>query len=386
MKSARGSRDRARAWPDFDAFMSRIFYDPFWRPGWRRQARRKALQATGRLVRWVASSRTEVRSQLAWQELSFKLRSFALFSLIDWVPSLRAADEITLPALVSRAESVDRDEVQWLMEGIGQYVTQRSLAGEALPVDLLQDESLPEWSLGTLHTGLGISLAVWILAAVDANDPDQTVARNVERFVSLCERCSRPGYTGMAIECLGFVLRFLHPQYLAPADVFLQESRHDLVAPLWHGAGRALYFLPGSLLPGRSAPWRALTMAEREAPHEIGRQNLLAGLAWPFLLVTWQQPRILEAVLSHHVEQLHADDCFSSGLGAAMVVWVESTPGESRITEVLEHRPNPATPELAQAWEALVRKPCIHALTRTYPLLKKAHRLDELFHYPLPDR
>ena len=315
-----------------------------------------------------------------------KLRSFTLFSLIDWVPSLEAEDEITLPALVSRAQSVAPDKVQWLMEGIGQYVTQRALAGEALPVDLLKDESLPEWSLGTLHTGLGISLAVWILEAVDDNDPNRTVAKSVEHFVSLCERCSRPGYTGMAIECLGFVLRFLHPQYLAPVDAFLRESRHDLVAPVWHGVGRALYFLPGNLLPGRSAPWRALTIAEREAPHEIGRQNLLAGLAWPFLLVTWQQPRILEAVLSHHLEQLQNDDCFSSGLGAAMVMWVESTPGESRITAMLDHRPTPATSEIAVAWDDLIKKPCVRALTQTYPTLKKAHRLDELFHYPLPDR
>jgi hypothetical protein len=384
MKGARGSRERARARPGFDAVMSRTFYDPFWRPGWRRLARRKALQVTERVVRRVASSRTGVGGRLAWQELSLKLRTFALFSLLDWIPSLRAAGEITLPVLVSRAQSLDPDEVPWVMEGIGQYVTQRLLAGDALPVDMLQGEELPPWSLSTLHTGLGISLAVWLLAAVDANDPDQTVARNVERFVSLCERCSRPGYTGMAIECLGFVLRFLHPQHLAPADAFLQENRRDLLAPLWHGAGRALYFLPGNLIPGRSAPWRAFTMAEREAPHEIGRQNLLAGLAWPFLLVTWRQPRILEAVLSHHEERLHSDDCFSTGLGAAMVVWVESIPGESRITELLNHRPHPGTPELAAAWEALVRKPCVHALTQTYPLLKKEHRLDELFRYPLP--
>ena len=68
-----------------------------------------------------------------------------------------------------------------------------------------------------------------------------------------------------------------------------------------------------------------------------------------------------------------------------MVVWVESAPGETRITELLDHQPHLPPPELAGAWEALVRKPCAHALTRTYPLLKKAHRLDELFSCPLPD-
>lgn len=377
-------RERGRGWPGFDAIASRVFYDPFWRPGWPRLARRKAVEAALRLVDRAASVRSGGRSRPGWQELSFKLHAFALFSQIDRVLSLRDTDQITVSQLVEKARSLDPDEIPWLMEGIGEYVTQRLSAGKEPPVGMLREENLPPWSLGTLHTGLGMALASRCLAEVSVNDPDKSVARNVDRFLSLCERCSRPGYTGMAIECLGFVLRFLHPQYLATTDAFLRENRSAAVGPLWHGVGRALYFLPSNLIPGRSAPWRAVTMAEREAPHELARQNLLAGLAWPILLVTWHQPRILEAVLSHHADQLCADDCFCSGLGAAMVMWVECTGGETRITRLLDHRPQPTTPKLGHAWETMVRNPCLHTLTRIYPRLKREHRLDEIFRYPLP--
>ena len=179
-------RERARRWPGFDAVASRVFYDPFWRPGLPRLARRKAIEAALRFVDRAASDRFSTRSRPAWQELSFKLHAFALFSQIDRVLPLKDTEQPTVSELVGKARSLDPDEIPWLMEGIGQYVSQRLFAGEEPPVGLFHDDTLPPWSLGTLHTGLGMALACRCLAAVDVNDPDNKVARNVDRFLSLC--------------------------------------------------------------------------------------------------------------------------------------------------------------------------------------------------------
>jgi len=106
---------------------------------------------------------------------------------------------------------------------------------------------------------------------------------------------------------------------------------------------------------------------------------MLAGLAWPFLLINWRRPSILELVLHHHQDLLEADDSFSGGLAAAMMMWVDCTGGRSAITKLLEHRPDPSRPKLCRAWNRLLAAPCEMALSEVYPILKKQGRLEEIF-------
>lgn len=123
-------------------------------PAWvishhRKEARRQAVEAALRFVDRAASDRPGARSRPAWQELSFKIHAFALFSQVDRVLSLRDTDQISVAELVEKARSLDPDEIPWLMEGIGEYVTQRLFAGEEPPEHLFDDDNLPSWSLGT---------------------------------------------------------------------------------------------------------------------------------------------------------------------------------------------------------------------------------------------
>jgi hypothetical protein len=201
----------------------------------------------------------------------------------------------------------------------------------------------------------------------------------------MCRQNSRPGYVGAALESLGLVTRDFHPQALVPViDRELGPLDEEAQAYFWHGVGRAIYFSPTYFLPVGRSPWQAVEMARGEAPHELGRQNAIAGLAWAVTMVNLLQPQVLESVIRQHADEFARDDAFSDGVASSLIMRYDTSPGQEFIAAFLGHQPT--DPGLATWWDNLVRGPCAEALGRYYPVLKEQGRLGEVFRYqPLAD-
>src|SRR5262249_36550648 len=163
-------------------------------------------------------------------------------------------------------------------------------------------------------------------------------------FVADCERASRRGYAGAALESLGLVAMFLHGPRLVRA---LDPQLPPEVAPyFWHGVGRAFYFHPGQFLPGRSHRWRDL------APHELARVNLCAGMAWALFLVNMRDPEVMEGVLLEQGEHFADRDLFIDGIVGAVVMRWDTSPGDPWVERFLSHRPS--DPLLGRLWQRTI--------------------------------
>jgi hypothetical protein len=161
-------------------------------------------------------------------------------------------------------------------------------------------------------------------------------------------------------------------------DQQLSEIEQDVVGYYWHGVGRALYFFPTYFVPGSCSPWRAV---EREAPHELARFNVLAGLAWAVTLVNLRQPKIMEAVLKYHGDQLSESGAFSNGVASSIMMRYDTTPDAPFIIPFCEYQSDPYDSGLVERWKDQVGSPCQEALQQYYPVLKEHNRLDEMFRY-----
>jgi hypothetical protein len=309
---------------------------------------------------------------LAWQEAQRKLRAFNLFEQAD------AA--LDLSALVARAAALGPHLAVWAIEGVGHVHTERAWR-EAPPQRLLNDEhasDLPVRSLIPLHTGMGLSLAHRVLERLAPHCSDSELSAALAQFVALCCANARAGYEEAALEALGLVTRNLYPQLTAPIDRCLAANDQDLLAYFWHGVGRALYFAPTNFLPCAETRRRAVQAAFDEPPHELGRRNALAGLAWALTLVNLEQPEIIEAMLRQEGERLSKDDAFANGVGSALAVWCDAAPDDPALAAFYQHQP--AT-EMAEQWRRQAQLPAAEALQGVYPALKAQERLGELFRY-----
>jgi hypothetical protein len=238
-----------------------------------------------------------------------------------------------------------------------------------------------------LHAGIGLSFAQHLLENVTPQTPSAEVREVVRRFIALCHQNSRPGYVGAALESLGLVTRVFHPQALVPViDGELAQLDEEAQAYFWHGVGRAIYFSPTYFLPVGRSPWQALEMAHGEAPHELGRLNAIAGLAWAVTLVNMLQPEVMEAVVRRHAEEFARDGAFSNGISSSVIMRYDTTPGQEFIAAFCGHQSPPSDRALVASWNNLVRGPCAEGLGRVYPVLKESQRLGEVFRYqPLAD-
>ena len=237
-------------------------------------------------------------NRLAWQEFQNKLQAFDLFEHVDVTLHLPSGFELSLPALVEQAEALGPYLAVWALEGLGRYYAETYWESQGTPQHLLtadQVRALPVRSLIPLHTGMGLSLADRLLATLKPQSSDAAIDTVLQQFIALCEDNSREGYTGAVLEALGLVTRLRYPQLVRIVDRRLSAIAPDVLGYFWHGVGRGLYFLPLNALPCSSSTWRAVEMAQDEAPHTLGRLNALGGLAWAVTLVNIRHPAILEA-------------------------------------------------------------------------------------------
>ncbi len=338
---------------------------------------RSALEGIRQAAGFLQSIESEPDRRIAWIEFQNKMEAFCLFEYIDLEIGVSNGPDISLRELADRASRLGPYRAVWGMEGAGHYYADSQTVSAESPGHLLSEArtgDLASSGLVPLHTGMGLSLAETVLGSISGRPADCGIL--ISKFTDLCRRNSRKGYSGAAFEALGLVVRNLYPHLIPAIDLFL--SKNDaLLAYFWHGVGRGIYFNPANFPPFRSAPWKALEMCRREPPHELGRRNAIAGLAWALTLVNIRQPEIMEAFLKHHGSQMAEVDAFANGVCSAMMIWSESAPGDSYLDSFQQHEPEIS---VMRMWNKCIRKSWSDALYY-HRILSQTDGLDEIFRF-----
>lgn len=345
-------------------------------------------QALGTALRLLQHSAGVMRAALpgegglAWRELENKLEAFQLFQQAEPLLGLSPGDGVPLAERLGRARALGAYRSVWASEGLGHAHAESAWAG-GRPRQLLSNvrlDILPRRAVLPLHTGAGLSFAGRLLDA--GGDRHR---RDLESWIALWEENARPGWREVAVEALGLVARNLHPQRLPRLDALLGEIDPVLPDYLWHGAGRGLYFAPTHALPWTGAAGRALEKAGSEPPHEPGRLNATAGLAWAMALVNVLHPEVLEDVVRRHDWDIGSMDAFANGVASALLVWRATAEDDAQLAAFVSYRPQASGSGRADRWDDLVRAPAEAALRCTGQPLRGDDGAARLFRYqPAP--
>lgn len=321
-------------------------------------------------------------AQTEWRELENKLHAFEWFSFAGARLGLDAAAPSRLAGPVARADALpDAYTGLWAMEGLG-YAGARAAGADDLPLpgrataagsgaagDRLA--GLPVRAAVPLSTGAALAAAERLLAAAE-----QGVVR---RWLDRCRDEAGPGFPELAAEALGLLARTLHPWLLPRLDELLAAADPALADYLWHGAGRGLYFAPMHLLPWSGGCRRAFAKARSEPPHEAGRRNATAGLAWALTLVNVRSPEVAEACLAGCGEEADVERAVADGVSSALLVWRQWAGADPLLDRFLAHRP--AAPGRALRWRRRVIEPCRAALAASPAEPLGGGRLAALFRF-----
>jgi len=321
----------------------------------------------------------------AVQEFYNKLQIITLVTHVHAELGLDANTIDSLYVLVDKVGAMPTFPRIWATEGLGNWygdVAVRKAAGGPDPTGLLTDPQyagLAPWSMTMLHAGIGMSFAKAVLVKMDPSSSTETIRTQIARFVKMCRDSSRPGYAGAALESLGLATRTLYPNMLRVIDNEIPFVEPELHGYYWHGAGRAMYFEPMGMLPSVNAPWRVIRRLDEEAPHELARRNILAGVGWALSIVNMRQPIVMEAFLRHHAPQMRVEDAFTNGVTSSLMMRYDTSRDDPHVQPYLHY--TPADAGVASAWRDLITIPCEAALHSTYQELQRTNSLEQLFHY-----
>ena len=320
------------------------------------------------------------------QEFANKLQIIMLVTHVHAELGLDANTVDSLQVLVDKVAAMPTFPRVWATEGLGNWfgdVAVAKAAGGPDPTGLLTDPSLaslPPWSMTMLHAGIGMSFAKAILVKLEPTSSTESIRAGIARFVTLCRNSSRPGYAGAALESLGLATRTLYPNMLRLIDREIPSVDPDLHGYYWHGAGRAMYFEPMGMLPSVNAPWRVIRRLDQEAPHDLARRNILAGVAWALTVVNMRHPIVMETFLRHHGELAAANGAFVNGVTSALLMRYDTTREDAWIRPFVNNVPRSGDEALTTLWRTVITAPCEHALSNTYPELSESHSLEQVFH------
>jgi hypothetical protein len=321
----------------------------------------------------------EGNALMALREIQSKAEVFFLVLEVGSLIGVPAAPPFPLLDLVARGYALDPFAALWAIEGLGHDYADSFLKLGAEPRGILAEASPPGLearSLLMLHAGIGLGFAQRLLDGAERLVFPELRGIVLE-VVRLCRDNSRPGYVGAAYESLGLVTRTFHPGLVAAVDGILREAEPEVRACFWHGAGRAIYFLPVNFLP--CSAWEIFRMARMEPLDELAVRNAVAGAAWAVTLVCQRDPQIMaELLVGPHGEKLLADSAFANGVAASVMMRQDTTPGASFLARFCEYQPDDRA--VARLWEALVRRPCQQALGSWYQVLTRRECLGEIFH------
>jgi hypothetical protein len=309
---------------------------------------------------------------LAWREFTNKLESFGTFRYVDSVLNIPPQSDAPLCALIEKAVGLDPYLSVWATEGIGHYVTERAWqTGE--PHALLTTECLPNHSAVALHAGMGLSLAKRCFATLTPSSPTGQLDDALRRFADLCAQNAQPGCFGIAFEALGLVAQTFMPELRLRLDRQITTMNPDWLDFFWHGVGRGAYFVPRS-----SVSWRAGALMPLRPPHDLARENVISGLAWPLALVNIRHPEIVAQFVTRHGNKLEESAAFAHGIAAALVVWTQATGGDPYFDGFAKHIPCSANKALVRRWQALIHN-SIQEASRYAPDIRQHGQLEQLF-------
>jgi hypothetical protein len=324
-------------------------------------------------------------AEVRWTELRNKLEIYFLVENAGSRLGISPVENAPLTDLVERAYALGAFLSLWAVEGLGHVYGAQALEDTSSPRGLLtgpEADAVRPGSLLMLHAGIGLAFAEALLQPVTPESADASLREVVPKFAELCGENSRPGYVGAAYESLGLVTRTFHPDLVASVDRELQRSAEHLVGSFWHGVGRAIYFSARSFVPCAEIDWAGAPAA---APHEIGRLNITAGLAWAVTLVNMRQPIVMDRMLGRHGDVLASTPAFANGVESSIVMRCETTPDADFIGGFCSYVPRPVTGSDALIWSQLIAGPCRQAIFSDRPALERAGRLDSVFRYRPPN-
>jgi len=239
--------------------------------------------------------------------------------------------------------------------------------------------ALPEESQILLHAGLGMALTKILLLPLPRESPASAYAGALDSFFAQVEANARPEFAAVAFEALGLIVRRFIPHIHAPVEACLWARDPRLAAYYWHGAGRAIYFLPGLFLPLPGTARRGLEICRREPLHPHHRLDALAGFCFASTMINLRHPEIVARLLPFlgpgEIEAL------ASGVAGALLTRHHTSPDQPGVREFLRPLAGDLTgrragreagpgADLAGLWEEAVRKPCLAALDHAYPVLR----------------
>jgi len=289
-----------------------------------------------------------------------------------------------LQQMVDQCYSLGSFPALWAVEGLGKDLSEWHMLRNPNPRGILSNAELDPKSRGAwlmLHAGIGMGFARQPILDLPSNAPPAQIGDFALRFLELCRANSRPGYAGAAIESLGLVSRFMkNAEFCATVHRELTRSAPDALGYFWRGVGRCLYFHPENFMPAFGARiYRALDMADAEAPSPELKQTLYSGMAWALTVVNMMSPEVMEYVLANLSDGYAGSPGFVNGITAATVMRYDTTPGEPLIREFLNHRCT--DPKLDALWAEKVRASCEFAINNVHPALDRHQRLEEVFRY-----
>jgi hypothetical protein len=344
---------------------------------WRAAGRRSGAAAPA-LGRELAAAGREFGSKLV------------AYYLVRWRRQRRATrGGHDLAALVVETYRRDPKHTAFLLERLCyDFVTGRWRAGEE-PRRLLDGEaarSLPEESLILLHAGLGMALTEILLGPLDPASPAAAFDAALDRFAGLLEVNARPEYAAVACESLGLIVRRFLPRLHRPVEARLRARDAGLAARYWHGAGRAIYFLPSYFLPLPGMGRRGLQVCRREPRQASHRLDAIAGFAFASTMINLRRPELVAGLLRHL--EPGETEALASGVAGALLTRHHTCPDAPEVRAFLRPVAVPwagtdgRSP--AEIWDIAVREPCAEALDRAYPLLRARGELAMLArHQPL---
>lgn len=339
----------------------------------------RTAELTGQVQESASVLGTTTGLELAWQQTRNNIEVYNLVKNVRAELRIDEHGEVDLAALVTAAYDLGPYADLWAIEGLGHDYTNIRLDRDGAVKGILRDgpaATLPASTLTMMHAGLGLALAERMLPPLTPCSPAREFREVLAAYISACDAHGRPGYVGAAYESLGLVARTWHSLLMTGIDAALLEMDEGIDAYFWHGAGRALYFLPTYIVPVLS-PWRA---ADREAPHELAHRNLYAGLAWASTLVNIRQPRVLAGLLRTRGDELQRSNAFANGVASALVVAMDITPDDPFVIAFARYVPDESS-GAARAWHAVVAPAAQAALNWYHPVLRSHNALDVVFRY-----
>jgi hypothetical protein len=151
----------------------------------------------------------------------------------------------------------------------------------------------------------------------------------------------------------------------------------DAVEYFWHGAGRAMYFAPMTMIPGLS-PWDA---ADQEPPDETARRNARAGVAWAFTIVNVRQPGIAAHFLRHKASRIRGNHAYTNGVYSTFIMAGDMVPGHKYVSEFCRFEPDATESALGESWAEHIGHDAEEKIDRYREALKAHHRLGEVFRF-----